>query len=212
SRRERGRAPRLLTGTAWACIGLDRGLERGSLFEGLAKLLRALVALARIFGQSFSDDGLHARRQIGPERRGWWWIDLDLLAQELVERWCIERTATGERFIENHAEGIQVAARVDAPAQRLLGRHVVWRTQERTGAGPCLHLGYVGLQLGDAEVEYFGMSGRRHEDVVRLEIAMHDAFGVRRLECAQNLAQHPTSHGNGSGPVLVDQGRQRTTF
>ncbi len=88
------------------------------------------------------------------------------------------------RLVEDHAHGPDVGPPVHvALAERLLGRHVPGRADESSRRR---HRGLgriVGLeQLRDAEVEHLG--DRRaalvgEKDVVGLEVAVHDAAGVR---------------------------------
>ena len=103
----------------------------------------------------------------------------------------------GEHVIEDDAQRVEVAARVERLALRLLGRHVPRRPEHR--ARLRLHGVHrelaVGVQhLGDAEVEdlddllvpLVGVDARE-EEVVGLEVAVDDPLGVRLGERAQRL-------------------------
>ena len=69
----------------------------------------------------------------------------------------------------------------------LFGRHVGNRasTRYRQPRGCWIHTSRE--QDGHTEVEQLDASGPGDEDVRRLDIAVHDAFGVRRVERFGNL-------------------------
>jgi hypothetical protein len=103
---------------------------------------------------------------------------------------------TANHLEEDDAQGVEIRARVEGLALRLLGRHVPRRSEDR--ARLRLHgielAGLVVEHLGDAEVEDLenlaGFARRSHfgeEQIVGLEIAVNDAFGVRLGQRAQGL-------------------------
>ena len=84
------------------------------------------------------------------------------------------------------------------PAQ-LLGRHVGHSAHRGSGAGE-VKAGGVGNGLGIAagraggasnfcqpKVKNFGVSAIGHKNIRRLDVAMHDALGVRRIERVGHL-------------------------
>ena len=81
-------------------------------------------------------------------------------------------------------------------AARLLGRHVVHRAENRPGVG---HGAALGQRSRDPEVGDVGVAVAIDQDVRRLQIAVHDAGVVRRL---QRLADLP-----GQGKPLVERQR-----
>ena len=100
--------------------------------------------------------------------------------------------AAGERptvpvsiSIEHAAERVDVGAPVDLLALDLLGRHIRGRADDLPGARQ-LRVAGGGGELGQAEVDQLRrlavLGVGREQDVGRLEIAMHDAGGVRRVE------------------------------
>ncbi len=62
------------------------------------------------------------------------------------------------------------------------------------------------FELRQTEVENLRVPARGHEDVGRLDVAMHDALGVRRVESVGNLHgdvdQRIGGEGTGSHPIL----------
>ena len=107
-----------------------------------------------------------------------------------------ERHATGQAAIDHRAERVHVRAMIDRLAAGLLGRHVRGRADHATlGQRP----GRVG-ELRDPEVEHLPDAVVGEEQVVGLEIAMHDARGTRELEHAADLLDQRASRGPGRGP------------
>jgi hypothetical protein len=75
----------------------------------------------------------------------------------------------------------------------LLGAHVERRADQETRLGDVVD-GPVAAPLGHAEVENLGdlsFVARHQEDVLRLEIAVHDADGVRASERARDVRDQP---------------------
>ncbi len=61
-------------------------------------------------------------------------------------------------------------------------------------------------ELRQAEVEHLHLPGRRHENVGRLDVAMHDSLGVRRHQCIRDLhphVEHFLQHHGMSRDVLL---------
>ena len=72
-------------------------------------------------------------------------------------------------------------------APRLLRRHVGYRAHGQPGVlsmNP-VEASASGLplsQLREAEIQHFGLATRSHEDIPRLEVAMHDPAPVRSVQ------------------------------
>ena len=100
-----------------------------------------------------------------------------------------DRASPRAHLVEHGADGVEVGARVDlVGGGDLLGRHVRGRAHDDAGAREARLAGRA--QLGDAEVEQLHerpARGRHEEDVVGLEIAVHDAGVVRGLEALEHL-------------------------
>jgi len=113
----------------------------------------------------------------------------------------VEGLAARRHLVEHDTEGENVAARVEVPALRLLGRHVGDRSDGRAGARQLLlardrgrERGVGALppalardQLGEAEVEHFRLAPRGHEDVGGLDVAVDDPLRVSGVERVGDL-------------------------
>ena len=117
--------------------------------------------------------------------------------RDLVLRY--ERPRARQELVGDDSGGVEVGARVDVLAERLLGRHVVGGPERDAGLGQRV-AGAAGLglgvahQLGDAEVEELDDvallvrgAGVDEHDVVGLEIAVDDALAVRVRQRLQHL-------------------------
>ena len=98
-----------------------------------------------------------------------------------------KRTLAGEDFVSHHAQGELVRTAIDRGALHLLRRHIVRRPQNGSTAGEVA--GSAGF--GDAEIRNAHRAVFIDHDVGRLDIAMHDAFGVGEIERGGGLAQDP---------------------
>ena len=87
-----------------------------------------------------------------------------------------------EHLIEHDTEGIQVAARVGIEALGLLGRDIVHGADGLTAA-----LFMDILERGDAEISDLDHVVVRNHDVLRFDVPVDDAMGVRVLQCLADL-------------------------
>ena len=106
----------------------------------------------------------------------------------------VKRRLAGEQFVEQHAERVDVAARVNVQAGqlRLLGTHVGGRADEllERGEDSFVREPLAGSGFGDAEVNHLGHGHAvvdGHEDVRGFDIAVNDAFLVRVLDGLADL-------------------------
>ena len=97
-----------------------------------------------------------------------------------------ERQPAGDRLEQRDAERVEVGGDRDRRAGDLLGRHVRERADQAAGLG----LAEVD-EVRDAEVAELRGAARVEEDVRRLDVAVHDAAVVRRLEPADDVERHP---------------------
>ena len=112
-----------------------------------------------------------------------------------------ERQFTGGHVIEHHPERKQIRARVHFLASSLFGRHVRHRSQQRArraqqffrerglrGDADCFRdRAVLRRQLCQAEIQDLHLAVLRDQYVFRLQVAMHHAFGVRRVQRVGDL-------------------------
>ena len=102
-----------------------------------------------------------------------------------------ERRLAGEHLEQHDAGRVEVAARVDAFAARLLGREILRGAHDGAGLGD--GCGRLGDRARDPEVHDLDLAVAGDHDVARLDVAVHDPGAVRVLERGQDLAGDP--HG-----------------
>ena len=149
------------------------------------KLCRVRVAALCDRREFVADERFYPRR--GSRR-----IDLandapDFIHARLRHGRGVDRRVSGEQFVKQHAEAVDVAPRVDVERgqPRLLGRHVEWRAHHMLELGEEGRVREPTLRgLGHAEIN--DLRHRltvvdRHEDVRWLEVAVNNAFLVRVL-------------------------------
>ena len=105
-----------------------------------------------------------------------------------------EALAAGGHLVQHDAKREQVRARIQFLAARLLRRHVGdgahggadharevlgTRLVDRSGQAVAVR---GGRELGQAEIEHLHLSAPGEEDVGRLDVAVEDALGMRRVE------------------------------
>jgi hypothetical protein len=125
-----------------------------------------------------------------------------LLLEDRVQRLhrarALERAPAREHLVEDRPQGEDVGAVVDGLAPHLLRRHVAHRPDHRARARPPREGGQAGGvarvdgllalgQLGEAEVQDLDEPVARHEQVLRLQVAVHDPVLVGRGEASRDL-------------------------
>ena len=96
---------------------------------------------------------------------------------------AVERDVAGEHLVEHDAERVDVGLAVDVVAERLLGRDVVGRAEHAAVGGQAV----VAQRAGDPEVRDLGRALRVEQDVLGLDVAVHDLVRVRAAERAGDL-------------------------
>ena len=116
----------------------------------LARVLEAVCRLTRhrLVDQA-GEGGVHVRGGLRQRRR----VGEHDLEQQLVEGGRVVGHGPGDRLVQDHADGVDVAARVRRHAAvRLFRRHVVRRAHDGARLRH-LHLVVQGLELRDAEID-----------------------------------------------------------
>jgi len=83
---------------------------------------------------------------------------------------AVEREAAGEHLVEHGAERPEVRSAIGLVAANLLGRHVSDGAERR----PAAREPVAAAELGQAEVEDLHETVASHEQVRRLDVAVHD--------------------------------------
>jgi hypothetical protein len=121
---------------------------------------------------------------------------------------CLEGRLAREQLVEQHAQAVDVAARINVQARhlRLLRRHVGRRADELVQLRIDRVVGESSFRrLGDTEVNDLGHGlavVHRHEDVRGLDVAVDDALLVRVLDGLANLDEQ-SEPGRGAEVVLI---------
>ncbi len=170
------------------------GIGQGGLHGG-EELLGGLEALGAIARHGTGHDGAHRGRDArgpGRERLGVALADVD---DEAGVGGLDEGGGARDRLVEDGAHGPEVGAVIDVGrALDLLGRHVKRCPQHGAVAGERIDPGasvLAGGELGQAEVDDLDVEAlllaRDEEEVLRLEVPVDDAGGVRPAETPQGV-------------------------
>ena len=123
-----------------------------------------------------------------------------VLREDAHEAVADEGSATGQAFVEDHAQGVDVDATIRGLPGRLLGRHVLGRAEDHARLGQLATgraLGLDVVHLRDAEVddgdEVGDLVARGQEDVLGLHVAMYDALALSGAERSATLLHQ--AHG-----------------
>ena len=158
-----------------------------------AKIPGALETFCRLLLEAVRNDPPELRRNLRGGRRGHR-ILLQHRQHRLGRALRMERPTAGQHLVEDRAESEEVGAMVDFAAPDLLRRHVTRRAEDDArlrAHGRRLRELHVRRRAGrehrQAEVEDLDEAAVRQKDVVRLEVAMHDAAVVRGREAFRDL-------------------------
>jgi hypothetical protein len=137
-----------------------------------------------VLGHQRIDEALHVgrRRRQSRHRRG---HVRDADRPHVV---AAERQRAGHQLVEHHAEAVEIGAPADLLAAPLLRAHVARRADERAFAR---ELGAGRERVRDAEVREETRPVGTPQDVLRLDVAMHDAVAMRVVERTGDLAHDP---------------------
>src|SRR5437867_2097537 len=154
--------------------------------QGVVHLRRGLVPVPPLFGHRLENHlgqrlG-YVRVELARVRRRF----LEMLRDDGVHGLAVERHAAGDTLEQDHASGVQVAARVELHSQQLLRRHVIGLPDGRSLLRQPFSLRRV-REPGDPEVHDLEEPARLHHDVLRLDVAMDYPLLVRHFERAAQL-------------------------
>ena len=162
-----------------------------------------LVPEVAVLLDGFDDELLEFDGKVVVEANGGGGSLVENGVEDGARTFSLEGKRAGGHFVENDAKGKKVGARVEILAENLFGRHVGDGAQggARTGeligvdANSGESIGGAGStggsfsmgDLGEAEVEDFGVAALGDENVGGLDVAVNDAFGVGGIESVGNL-------------------------
>ncbi|OQC35807.1 MAG: hypothetical protein BWX64_02308 [Acidobacteria bacterium ADurb.Bin051] len=175
-----------------AQIGEHRGRRR---ISGLA-----------ILGEGAREDRMQPARRSLPELHPR--LGVEDRDDSLGDAFAGEGRTARQGLAEHRSEREDVRARVHDLAAELLRRHVAEGPHDpaRPGQGDGRLLLRVALsareQAGDAEVEQLGEAVGREHDVLRLDVAVQDAGGVRVHQRFEQTARHRVEFAAGERPPL----------
>ena len=121
-----------------------------------------------------------------------------------------QRQFTGEHLVEDDAQRVDVRPVVHALGMLdLFRRHIVRRAHDLPHAGQMEVLRLAAQDFGQAEVGDLCAALLVQQHVLRLDVAVHDAFVVRILEGLANLGDDLQRLGRGefAGPFNLPQVR-----
>jgi hypothetical protein len=139
-------------------------------------------AAARVAPQELFAEAIEIGGDVGCARAGRGTV-ARVLALDEIEQHASEREHAGQRLVEHDADAVPVRLGSHRIAAGLLGRHVDRGADDRRR-----HLLLVGLR-DESEVEQHHAAARGHEDVGRLDVAVHEVGGVKRQKAARELTQ-----------------------
>ncbi len=158
-----------------------------------AHLGRGLEAVLGVLRHRALDRAAERERKARLERRGIGDRAALVLLRER-ERRARAKGRPPRRELEQHdAEAVEVRTPIHHRRGKQLGGHVLGRPEHRCVRGQPCDL----VHARDAEVEELEPARRVREHVLRLEIPVHDALGVRGLERAEDLLCHCQELGRG---------------
>ena len=167
-------------------VGVEGGRLDGAALPGGAhvarELRRRLVAVGRVLGHRLEHDLVHgvghARHQLGRLDRHL----VDVLERDRHGAVALERDGAGQHLVEADADRVEVRTLVDRIALGLLGREVLGGAEDRAGLR---HPGIAGAR--DAEVHDLDGPVAVDHDVLRLDVAVHDAAAMREVDRGEQL-------------------------
>ena len=155
-------------------LGGPRAAPAGRLrlLEILEQVACRLVPARRLFLQAPHDDVGEERREIGRHFFQWARRDPDALHEHFERRVPWKRCRSRRHLVEDQPERVQIAPMIARLSFNGLGRHVTRCPDEV--AGPREPRGARLIRLRQAEVRDVRAARQVDEDVLGLQIAMHD--------------------------------------
>src|ERR1019366_7706264 len=161
---------------------------------------RALIAQLHILLQRLGNNLLQLEGHRRIQFDGWSRVAVKYALENNGGSVAFERNPPGGHFVEDGAQGEQIATPVEFFSASLLGRHIgdgayrgAWHRQMRrrhrrrlASRGLHYRAPVIG-QFGQPEVQDLRLSSRSDEDIRGLQVSMHNTFAVRDVESVGNL-------------------------
>ena len=183
---------------------------RGGLAAPYLKVVQhfasALIAQVHIHGQALVDYAAQHQRNRRVHFRAWLCRLARPLQQAGNRALGFERHSPGEQLVADEAEGENIRPLVQLLAQRLFRRHVFHGADQRAGLRHSV--AFDGAR--QAEVHDDNAAVLLHHHVLRLQVAVQDAFVVRRFQRKANLLQNARCFIGRELPPLLQNGAQIT--
>ena len=160
--------------------GEGRGVGRGGAAAQRTRELWGAGTLVGLFAQGAQADRLQARREPLDQRAGRLRVVADQAREDLDRALALEGQLSSQAAVEHDPQREHVGLGVDLAVQPLglLRRHV-GRGPEHLAGDRLVVVGAV--VLGDAEVDELHRAVVAAEDVLRADVAVHDAQGLAAL-------------------------------
>ena len=142
-----------------------------------------MITVFRVFLHSTQSNLLKAERNIGVDFPRALCFLLELHNRNGNGAVRLERKLTGQHFIHHNADGINIRLIVGDFTARLFGADVMDRTDGAFSHGSCV----AARKPRNAEVADFNRAVLQKHDILRLNVAVDNAFIVRVLQRFQNL-------------------------
>ena len=127
------------------------------------------------------------------------------LGQQLGRRRRLERPPTREQLVQDDAERIDVGRRPNGFTSRLFGCEIGRRAEDR----PRQRVTRRSERTGDSEVSQLRLSVTVEQDVLRLQVAVHEPGSMRGSEGAGDLRADGSNLRRTEPPAAVESCRQR---
>ena len=173
-----------------------------------------MIPLLAVLFHCPPDDVFQFHRQVGIDRRRRRRLPVHHRVQRGHNICTGERLFPRSHLIQHHAEREDIRSRVQRLIPRLFRGHIHRGSRQHTHSGQRIFLRrtavrrdvLVAYQLGQAKVEDLRAAVSSKEDIRRLDIAMNNAFGMRRDQrirhLDRDLEQLLHLHGFAMQPLL----------
>ena len=177
-----------------------RDSRRHDTLQRAQRVFYRLKPRGRVFLQALHDGRLDVFGQRRRELSGIRGALPNLFQRYRDRRVPVERRFSGEHFVENQAERVDVGAMVERLALGLFGGHIRRRPDHAAGDRGILRVG-----ARDAEVHHLQLAIGTDHDVLGFEVEMHDGLPVRLGEAVGKLARELDGASDFETPLALQE-------